>query len=300
MGVESLIPVFIFLAITGMVLALTSLTGRAQERVSARISALAGETPADSAPAAAFRVGADDKAPAEGAKPNRLRERLAHAGYYRPEAEGTFKAVRLGGLVAGWVLGLLAVLADLVSVEYGAGLAAGLSAAALVLPGMWLDNRKAARQREFKKALPDFFDMLVLCLESGLALPAAWRQVGGEMKDAYPVLHAELKLAEREMDLGGALGEAIRRSAARTALDELASLASVVGQAERLGTGLAKPLRVLSDALRVQRVQKAEELAHKSATKIMFPTLLFIFPGVFAIILGPMALQVMNLFGGAK
>ena len=300
MGVESLIPVFIFLAITGMVLALTSLTGRSQARVAARIDALAGDGTAESAPAAAFRVTTDEKAPSATGTPNRLRERLAHAGFYRPEAERTFQMVRMGGIVAAWVIGLLAVLADLVSLEYAAFGAAGLSAIALVLPGMWLDNRKAARQREFKKALPDFFDMLVLCLESGLALPAAWRQVGGEMKDAYPVLYGELRLAEREMDLGGALGDAIRRAAARTALDELSGLASVVGQAERLGTGLAKPLRVLSDALRVQRVQKAEELAHKSATKIMFPTLLFIFPGVFAIILGPMALQVMNLFGGAK
>jgi tight adherence protein C len=300
MSPEPLIPVFLFLAVTGMVLALTSLTGRAQSRVTARISALAGEAPAESVPAAAFRVAADATAPADGAKPNRLRERLTHAGYYRPEAERTFQSIRLGGVVAAWVTGLLAVLADLVSLESGAFGAAGLSAVALVVPGMWLDNRKAARQREFKKALPDFFDMLVLCLESGLALPAAWRQVGGEMKDAYPVLYGELRLAEREMDLGGVLGDAIRRCAARTALDELSGLASVVGQAERLGTGLAKPLRVLSDALRVQRVQKAEELAHKSATKIMFPTLLFIFPGVFAIILGPMAIQVMNLFGGAK
>lgn len=303
MTLDQLTPVLVFLAIAGMVFALSSLTGRTRGRVAARIKELAG---ADGSGLAAgpFRLAAAAVPPGQGptspGRADRLRQRLLHAGYYRPEAERAFKAARVALLVAPWPVALLAVLADLVSPETGAAGAGALSAAALVAPGMWLDRRKAGRHRQFKKALPDFFDMLVMCLESGLAFPAAWRKVGGEMREAYPLLHAELKVTEGEIELGGSTGDAIRRCATRTDLDELSSLASVVGQSERLGTGLSKPLRVLADTLRLQRVQRAEELAHKSATKIMFPTLLFIFPGVFAIILGPMAIQVMNLFGGAK
>lgn len=306
MTTEQLTLGFIFLAIAGMVYAITSLTGRARGKVAARIKDLAaseGPGPTGNlfrlpSPAAAPGPGLPARGRARGRE--RLRQRLLHAGYYRPEAEQVFKIARLALLIVPWPLALLAVLSGAVSLETGAAAGVVLTAPALVAPGMFLDRRKAARHRQFKKALPDFFDMLVMCLESGLALPAAWRKIGGEMREAYPLLHGELKVVEGEIELGGSTGEAIRRCGARTDLDELAGLASVVGQAERLGTGVAKPLRVLADTLRMQRVQRAEELAHKSATKIMFPTLLFIFPGVFAIILGPMAIQVMNLFGGAK
>lgn len=305
MSLEQLTPVFLFLAVTGMVLAVWAITGRTRARVAARIESLASET--SGAVAGPFRLaahtdtkGKDPSAPEKTTASGRLRQRLLHAGYYHPEAQRTFKTVQLTLLIVPWVLALLAFLAGFVSTTYGAAGAGALSAVALVGPGIWLDKRKGARHRVFKKALPDFFDMLVMCLESGLALPSAWRKVGRELNEAYPLLHSELAVADGEMELGGSMGEAIRRCADRTALDELHSLASVVGQAERLGTGLAKPMRVLADTLRLQRVQRAEELAHKSATKIMFPTLLFIFPGVFAIILGPMAIQVMNLFGGGK
>jgi tight adherence protein C len=133
-----------------------------------------------------------------------------------------------------------------------------------------------------------------------MSLLAAWRRVADELRLAYPTLWKEMKLVEQEVELGRPMGEAIQRCAGRTDLDEVASLATVVRQAEMLGTELARPMRSLSDTLRLQRVQRAEEAAHKTATKIMFPTLLFIFPCVFAVLLGPMIAQVLNIFSGGK
>jgi tight adherence protein C len=140
----------------------------------------------------------------------------------------------------------------------------------------------------------------VLCVEGGMSQLAAWRRVAEELRPAYQTLWKELKLVEQEVDIGRPMSEALQRCSERTDLDEMARLASVVRQAEVLGTELARPMRNLSDTLRVQRVQRAEEAAHKTATKIMFPTLLFIFPCVFAVLLGPMIVQVLSTLSGGK
>ena len=170
----------------------------------------------------------------------------------------------------------------------------------MVAPGLWLDSGKRRRQNDLRRGLPDFFDVLVLCIEGGMSLQAAWRRVADELKPAYLLLWKELKMVEQEVEIGRPMGEALQRCADRTDLDEVTSLASVVRQAERLGTELARPLRNLSDTLRMQRVQRAEEAAHKTATQIMFPTLLFIFPGVFGVLLGPMISQVLTIFSKSK
>ncbi len=111
------------------------------------------------------------------------------------------------------------------------------------------------------------------------------------------VARRQAALVQREIELGSSAGEALGRLAARSGLDEIRSLAGVVRQTEKLGGGLARSLRVHSEALRQRQTQRAEEQAHKAATKVLMPTLLLIFPGIFIIILGPAALQVIDLVG---
>jgi tight adherence protein C len=306
MNSDLLVPLLIFVSTTAAIIAMMSVLAPQRDRVAERIQLLSGtETPRTDTGSIGrwvrdLLVRVLSLFPSNQSRQARLRTRLIHAGCESEQAIYIYFAARsalvLMFLGAGGVLLALQIL----PVEQGLIVLAATFAIALLAPGFWLDSRKAKRQNELRQGLPDFFDMLVLCIEGGMSLLAAWRRVADELRLAYPPLWKELKLVEQEAEIGRPTGEALSRFSDRTDLDEVQSLASVVGQAERLGTELARPLRILSDTLRLQRVQKAEEAAHKTATKIMFPTLLLIFPGVFAIILGPMIIQVMNIFSGGQ
>jgi len=164
----------------------------------------------------------------------------------------------------------------------------------MIGPSFWLDGCKKKRQTSFRRSLPDALDLLVICLEGGLSLPGSLKRVGSELRTAHPVLALELSIVQREIQLGHSPGEALQKMGARTDLEEIRSLASVITQSERFGASLVKSLRVHAETLRLKRQQRAEELAQKAAVKILFPTLLLIFPAVFVVILGPAAFQIME------
>jgi len=147
-----------------------------------------------------------------------------------------------------------------------------------------------------RRGLPDALDMIVLCVEGGVSLTSALQRVTAELQTAHPTLGLEMNVAQREMMLGLSPGEAFQKLAHRTGLDEARSLSNVLLQAERYGAGLVKALRIHADTLRHQRQQKAEEMAQKAAVKILFPTLLCIFPAIFIVILGPAAFKIAEIF----
>src|SRR5262249_42379439 len=163
-------------------------------------------------------------------------------------------------------------------------------------PSFWLDIKKSQRQSNFRRSLPDALDVLVICLEGGLSLPGSIRRIATELRTAHPALAIELNIVDREIQLGRSAGESLHQMGPGTALEEVRPLASVITQAEKCGASLVKSLRVHADMLRLKRQQRAEELAQKAAIKILFPTLLFIFPAVFVVILGPAAFQIVDLF----
>jgi tight adherence protein C len=105
-----------------------------------------------------------------------------------------------------------------------------------------------------------------------------------------------LNIVQREVQMGRSTGEALRQFAIRTDLEEVRALASVIIQSERYGASLVKALRTHAETLRTQRLQYAEELAQKAATKVLFPTVLCILPGIFIVILGPAVIQLLGLF----
>ena len=143
-----------------------------------------------------------------------------------------------------------------------------------------------------RRALPDAADLIVICMEGGLSLSGALRRVAGELSMAHPVLAGELNLVQREVQLGQPLAVALTDFAKRADLSELHTLAAVVKSAEQYGSSIVKSLQKYSEMVRLQRQQLAEEMAQRSATKILFPTLLFIFPSILIIILGPAAIQI--------
>jgi tight adherence protein C len=225
----------------------------------------------------------------------RLRTRLIQAGLYRREALIVFLGVKLILIVGPALLGLAAGVLGLIQLSSGLMLGAILGIGGVIVPGLWLDKRKATRQTAFRRALPDALDVLVICLEGGLSLPGALRRMASELRSAHPLLANELNIVQREVQLGRSTGEALRQFGERTDLEELRSLASVILQSERFGASLVKAMRTHAETLRYKRLQYAEEMAQKAATKILFPTLIFIFPGVFIVILGPAAFHLLNI-----
>lgn len=221
-----------------------------------------------------------------------LQNRLLHAGLYGRQAMYMYLGIKVF-----LILGPLAVIVPLMPLGLFSPTRALLAALTLGLvgligPSFWLDRRKAARQRAFRRALPDALDVLVICLEGGLSLPGALRRVASELRTAHPQLARELNIVQREVQLGHTPGEALLSFAERADLEELRSLASVISQAEKYGSSLVKALRVHAETLRQKRLHYAEELAQKAAVKVLFPTLLLIFPGILLVVLGPAVIKI--------
>jgi tight adherence protein C len=161
----------------------------------------------------------------------------------------------------------------------------------LLAPKIWLSMAISKRAEHIRKGLPDALDMLVISVESGLGLDAAFQRVGDEMRNVHPILAEEFQIVTLESQMGIPRAEALANLATRTTLEETKSIVAVINQAERFGTSIARALRNQSDALRVKRRQAAEERAQKTTVKLMAPLILFIFPAILVVLAGPAALK---------
>jgi tight adherence protein C len=175
-----------------------------------------------------------------------------------------------------------------------------LGVSGLIGPSFWLDRRKSQRQVALRRSLPDACDLIVICLSGGLSLIAALVRVVEELQTAHPLLAAELRIVEREVQLGNRLADSLQKFGNRSDLAELQNMAAVVMTAEKYGSSMTRTLEKFSETLRLKRQQYAEAMAQKAATKVLFPTLLFIFPAILLVILGPAMIQVMEVFGNLQ
>jgi len=144
------------------------------------------------------------------------------------------------------------------------------------------------------RGLPDALDMMVVCVEAGLGLDQAMRRVAEEMKRTYWVIAEEFGLANFQLQMGRPRAEVLHELGVRTGVSDLRALAAVIIQADKFGSSVAQALRVQSDSMRVRRRQIAEEKAAKTAVKLIFPLVLFIFPGIFVVLVGPAAITMIN------
>jgi len=221
-----------------------------------------------------------------------LRDRLMQAGLYGQAAVAVFLVLRIILMLGPAVLGFVAAQMGRLSLTQGIlfGLIAGI--VGTLAPGLWLDHVKRSRQTKIRRALPDALDVMVVCLQGGLSLPGSLARVARELAVAHPMLAVELSIVERQIQMGRSTGEAVRELAKRFDLEELRSMASVIIQAERIGSSVVTALEVFAETLRLRRHQRAEEMAYKATVKMLFPTLFFIFPAIFIVILGPAAIQI--------
>jgi tight adherence protein C len=167
------------------------------------------------------------------------------------------------------------------------------------LPQIALWLMVSARKKQVFLTLPDALDLLVVCVESGLGLDAALRKVTDEMKHHAKVICEEFALANLQLQMGRSRREVLHDLGVRTGVDDMKALAAILIQADRFGSSIAQALRVQSDSMRVRRRQLAEEKAAKTAVQLIFPLVLFIFPAIFVVLVGPAAIQIQRgLFKG--
>jgi tight adherence protein C len=163
-------------------------------------------------------------------------------------------------------------------------------------PDFWLGKRIEKRQKKLTRGLPDVLDLLVICMEAGLSLDQATARSAEELRASQPEICDELAVVVLEQRAGRARSEAWKTMSDRTGVECLRNLVSMLVQTEQFGTSIAKMLRVHSDTLRVQRVQLVEEMAGKTSVKLVFPLVLFIFPALFLVTLGPAAIMMADSF----
>ncbi len=233
--------------------------------------------------------------PDEGVDRTKLKARLIHAGLYSPQALLIFLGIKMLMMVAPFIIGLIVGSVGLVPLKYSLLVGACASIFGAIGPSFWLDRKKAKRQAALRRALPDACDLIVICMEGGLSLTGSLKRVVGELSVAHPLLTSELNIVQRKVQLGEPLADALSGFATRCELQELRTLSSVVKSAEKFGSSMVKALQSYAETLRIERQQRAEEMAQKASTKVLFPTLLFIFPSIMIIILGPAAIQLIEV-----
>jgi len=160
------------------------------------------------------------------------------------------------------------------------------------LPNFALRRAIKARQREIFDNFPDAADLMLVCVEAGLALDAALVRVADEMKIKSGALTEEIHLTNLETRAGSTREQALRNLALRTGVEEISVFATMLSQADKFGTSIGESLRIFSDDLRYKRQIRAEELTAKLPTKMLFPLVLCIFPAIGMVILGPAGVQV--------
>ena len=165
-----------------------------------------------------------------------------------------------------------------------------------LLPDFWLGRKIKQRRANIQFALPDFLDLMVVCVEAGLSIDQSLQRTTGEMRASHSEIADEMGLVSLEQRAGRPRLDAWKNLAARVDLDVLRTLVTAIVQADQFGSSIAKTLRTYSEALRIRRRQNVEELAAKMAVKLVFPLVVFIFPSIFVVALGPSLLAIGDSF----
>ena len=153
----------------------------------------------------------------------------------------------------------------------------------------------SSRQKKIREALPDALDLLVVCVEAGQGLDAAIKRVAEDLQESSPIISQELLLVNLEIMAGLERQQALKNLGERTGVEELVSLCNILIQSDRFGTSIAQALKTQSDYIRTARRQRLEGLAAKTPVKLLFPMLLFIFPAIMVVILGPAIITLIRI-----
>ena len=225
----------------------------------------------------------------------RLRMRLSYAGFRSDHAKTAFLALKVVCLAAGFFLGGGAVLWTGDFSQQAMLRVVFCTGGGLFLPDIALYMLTRRRHEQLFFGLPDAIDLMVVCVEAGLGLDQAMRRVAEEMRKSFPAVSHEFELSNLHLQMGLTRVQVFRDLGDRNGEDDLRSLASVLIHASRFGTGIGQALRNHGEHMRIRRRQMAEERAAKSAVKLIFPLVLFIFPAIFVVLVGPAAINIIRV-----
>jgi len=232
--------------------------------------------------------------PKDDAQAGKLKTRLSHGGFRSENATTIFLGLKVFCVTVGVILGGGAMFFSAGFDQSTLLRAAVVTGVAFFVPDLVLFMLTRNRKQAIFLGLPDALDLMVVCVEAGLGLDQAMAKVADEMKKCYPLISREFRIANMQLQMGIPRTQALRDLGERNGEDDLISLTSALIQAGKFGTGVGRSLRVQSDSMRTRRRQLAEEKASKCAVKLVFPLVLFIFPGVFVALVGPAAVHIVN------
>jgi len=221
-----------------------------------------------------------------------LQKRLIRAGYREDWFVNTFYGAKV-------LLPILLVALAFFTRIYESGplfvfpVALGLG---FIAPDFWLSNRIKNRQYALTRGLPDALDLLIICIEAGLGVDQAVQRVCDELHKSQPAITDEFGLVSLEQRAGRTRADAWRNLAERTGVEAIRALSSILIQADQFGASMSRALRATSESMRTKRRQMVEEEAAKTTVKLVFPLVLFIFPSMFVVVLGPSAIVLKETF----
>ena len=229
--------------------------------------------------------------------PNSLPMRLVQAGFFSKKAVGRLHLIRV--TVAAVIFVMAQILGDIFFENVGGTVilffGAILAALSFILCSMVLENIGLRRTREFRKLFPDFMDLLLVCVDSGLGIEAALQRVTREFLLTTRDFGVQLSIMNLEVRAGRSLHEALQNFALRVNLEEARTLAVLFKQSQELGTSVGKTLRVYARELRQMRLVRAEEKANALPVKMLFPMAAFMFPVNLIIVLIPVLLVIVEM-----
>ncbi len=309
MDLTILIPLAVFVSVTAVVILVRERLSNGERRIDQRFDEL--QNP-DGSPSDGIRgisrVSSAistlvEKASPQLAKPltpsnahevTQLRQRLSYAGLRSDLAPSVFLSAKVACLALGFFLGGGTLIFTGDHSPQAIARLVLFAGGGLLLPDLVLRFLTKRRHEQLFFGLPDAIDLMVVCIEAGLGLDQAMRKVSEEMRKTYPVVAYEFELSTMHQQMGMNRIQVFRDLGQRNGEDDLRSLAAVMIHASRFGTGIGLALRNHGDAMRIRRRQMAEERASKSAVKLIFPLVLFIFPAIFVVLIGPAAINIVR------
>jgi len=304
MTITTLLPYIIFVAFAGGVWAIMGLFSKDESRASERLEEMRDPTLRGGKGKGKNGMTLLERAaptlskalqPKSELENNELRVRLAVAGYSSANAPQLYLALKMLMLLFGVLLGGGSGMLIYGPTQNGYLTIACVAGFMFYLPEIAVAVLASSRKQKIFLSMPDCLDLLVVCVEAGLGLDAGMRRISEELSDTAPELCTELDLANMQLQMGRVRRDVLHDLGVRTGCDDMKALVATLIQSERFGSSIAKALRVQSEAMRVKRRQMAEEKAQKTAVQMLFPMVLFIFPGIFVVLVGPAAIKMGNM-----
>jgi tight adherence protein C len=225
-----------------------------------------------------------------------LRTKLIAAGYRAPEAPRLFTLLRLVltlGLPSAYLLICLwrGSSPSILTLYFTGSILAVLG---LYLPNLWISARASRRQQALINGFPDGLDLMLVCVEAGLGMEAAFARVGSEMARSHPLLADVIATVVLELRAGRSREEALRRMADRAGVDEIRSFSTLLIQSDKLGSSIAQTLRVYAAEMRERRRMRAEEKAHRLPVLLSIPLVVCMLPVMIGVLMLPAIIRVIR------